>query len=88
MAFTEASAARGALLSFIYCLGLGVPFILLAVAFSRTAGALVWVKRHYILVMRVGGAMLVMVGVLLVTGVWSDFTIWMRTSVPAFSPVI
>lgn len=88
MAFTEASAARGALLSFIYCLGLGVPFILLAVAFSRTAGALAWVKRHYILVMRVGGAMLVMVGVLLVTGVWSDVTIWMRTSVPAFSPVI
>lgn len=88
MAFTEASALRGAILSFVYCLGLGVPFILLAVAFSRTAGALAWVKSHYLLVMRVGGAMLVIVGLLLMTGFWTDFTIWMRTSVPAFSPVI
>jgi len=88
LAFTEASALRGALLSFVYCLGLGLPFILLAVLFSRTARALAWVKDHYLLVMRIGGGMLVIVGVLLVTGVWTDFTIWLRTSVPTFETVL
>jgi cytochrome c-type biogenesis protein len=88
LAFTEASALRGALLSFFYCLGLGLPFVLLAVLFSRTARALAWVKGHYLLVMRIGGGMLVIVGVLLVTGVWTDFTIWLRTSVPTFETVL
>ena len=88
LAFTEASALRGALLSFVYCLGLGLPFVLLAVLFSRTARALGWVKGHYLLVMRIGGAMLVIVGVLLVTGAWTDFTIWLRTSVPTFETVL
>ena len=46
LAFTEASAARGALLSFVYCLGLGLPFILLGLAFSRSMRALSWVKSH------------------------------------------
>lgn len=88
LAFTEASALRGALLSFVYCLGLGLPFVLLAVLFSRTARALAWVKGHYLLVMRIGGGMLVIVGVLLVTGAWTDFTIWLRTSVPNFETVL
>lgn len=88
LAFTEASALRGALLSFVYCLGLGLPFVLLAVLFSRTARALAWVKGHYLLVMRLGGAMLVIVGVLLVTGVWTDFTVWLRTSVSTFETVL
>ncbi len=88
LAFTEASALRGALLSFVYCLGLGLPFVLLAVLFSRTARALTFVKSHYLLVMRIGGAMLVIVGVLLVTGIWSDVTIWMRTSIPAFETAL
>ena len=88
LAFTEASALRGALLSFVYCLGLGLPFVLLAVLFSRTARALAWVKGHYLLVMRIGGGMLVIVGVLLVTGAWTDFTIWLRTSIPNFETVL
>ena len=88
LAFTEASALRGALLSFVYCLGLGLPFVLLAVLFSRTARALTFVKSLYLLVMRIGGAMLVIVGVLLVTGIWTDVTIWMRTSIPAFETAL
>ncbi len=88
LAFTEASALRGALLSFVYCLGLGLPFVLLAVLFSRTARGLTFVKSHYLLVMRIGGAMLVIVGVLLVTGIWTDVTIWLRTSIPAFETAL
>lgn len=68
----EASAGRGALLMALYCFGLGVPFVLAALAFRRVLGAFGWVKRHYQLVMRIGGGMLVVVGVLLVTGAWDQ----------------
>lgn len=88
LAFNEASAARGALLSFAYCLGLGLPFILLGLAFSRTARALALVRRHYGLIMRIGGAMLIAIGVLLVTGLWTEFTVWLRVSVPGFETVL
>lgn len=84
LAFTEGSAARGALLSFVYCLGLGLPFILLGLLFRQAAGTLAWVRRHYALIMRVGGGLLVAIGILLVSGVWDSITIWMRTLVPGF----
>jgi cytochrome c-type biogenesis protein len=84
LAFTEGSAARGALLSFVYCLGLGLPFILLGLLFRQAAGTLAWVRRHYTLIMRIGGGMLVAIGILLVSGLWDSITIWMRTLVPGF----
>ena len=88
LAFTEASALRGAVLSMAYCLGLGLPFVALAVAFSRTAGALGWVKRNYEWVMRIGGAMLIVIGLLLVTGAWTSFTIWLRVTMPGFETAL
>ncbi|NQW72850.1 MAG: cytochrome c biogenesis protein CcdA [Actinobacteria bacterium] len=88
LAFTEASAARGAALSMAYCLGLGLPFVALAVAFSRTAGALGFIKRNYEWVMRIGGAMLVIVGILLLTGAWTAFTIWLRVTLPGFETAL
>lgn len=88
LAFTEASAARGALLSLAYSLGLGLPFVLLGLLFRRAAGALGWVRRHYAWIMRLGGALLVVIGLLLVTGLWTDLTIWMRTAVPGFETVL
>jgi cytochrome c-type biogenesis protein len=84
LAFTEASAARGALLSLVYCLGLGLPFILLGLLFRQAAGTLAWVRRHYTLIMRIGGGILVAIGILLVSGIWDSITIWMRTLVPGF----
>ncbi len=88
LAFTEASALRGAILSLAYCLGLGLPFILLALAFSRMARAIGWVREHYVWVMRIGGGMLVLVGVLLVTGLWTDFTVWLRIQMPGFETAL
>lgn len=79
LAFTEASAARGALLSFFYCLGLGLPFIVVGLLFRRAMGTIGWVRRHSLLVMRIGGAMLVAIGFLLVTGLWDDLTIGLRS---------
>lgn len=88
LAFTEASAARGAFLAFIYCMGLGLPFIVLGLAFRQAAGTLDWVKRHYGVIMRAGGALLVLIGVLLVTGIWTQFTIWLRVWIPGFETPI
>lgn len=78
LASNNGSAARGALLMVFYCLGLGVPFIVGAVAFRRALGAFGWVKRHYAWVMRLGGGMLVVVGLLLVTGIWDHVTYQMQ----------
>ncbi|MFE0376488.1 cytochrome c biogenesis CcdA family protein [Streptomyces inhibens] len=79
----QASAARGALLTVAYCLGLGLPFIAVALAFRRVLGAFGWVKRHYVWVMRAGGGMMVALGLLLVTGVWdslmSDLQSWTQS---------
>ncbi|MEV7419576.1 cytochrome c biogenesis protein CcdA [Streptomyces sp. NPDC089919] len=72
LAWNEASAGRGALLMVCYCAGLGLPFVLTALAFRRALGAFRWVRTHHRAVMRAGGAMLVLVGVLLATGIWSD----------------
>lgn len=70
LAFNEASAGRGAILTVAYCLGLGIPFVLAAVAFRKALGAFAWVKRHYVWVMRIGGTMMIVTGVLLLTGAW------------------
>ncbi|MEU0667047.1 cytochrome c biogenesis protein CcdA [Streptomyces lavendulocolor] len=70
LAASEASAGRGALLTVAYCLGLGVPFVLAAVAFRKALGAFSWVKRHYAWVMRTGGGMMILTGLLLLTGAW------------------
>lgn len=79
LALNEASAERGALLSLAYCLGLGVPFIVAALAYRRMLGAVGWVRRHQLWVMRLGGLMLVVVGLLLVTGWWQVSIDWIRT---------
>jgi cytochrome c-type biogenesis protein len=88
LAFTEASAARGALLSFFYCLGLGLPFVLVGLLFRRLLGAIGWVRRHSATVMRIGGALLVAIGVLLVTGLWDDLTIGLRTWAGGFGVLL
>ncbi|MEU6687583.1 cytochrome c biogenesis protein CcdA [Streptomyces sp. NPDC046832] len=70
LAIDQASAGRGAVLTIAYCLGLGVPFVLAAVAFRKALGAFGWIKRHYVWVMRIGGTMMIVTGLLLLTGAW------------------
>ena len=88
LAYTEASAARGAFLTAAYCAGLGVPFVLTGLAFRRALGAFAVVKRHYALVMRVGGLLLVAVGLLLVSGLWEDLMVEVRGWVAGFETVV
>ena len=82
------TAARGGILAVAYCLGLGLPFVVTALAFGRAMSAFAWVKRHHVWVMRAGGAMLVTIGILLVTGVWNDMTVALQVWVNGFTPAV
>lgn len=79
LAFTEASAARGALLSVAYCVGLGLPFLAVGLAMERGLGALAWARRHARLIQQVGGAGLVLLGAAMITGLWGSVSIALRT---------
>ncbi len=70
--------SRGAFLAFVYCLGLGIPFLVAAVSFRKMMGAVGWVRQHQAWVMRLGGGMLVVVGILMVTGAWGALIADMR----------
>lgn len=88
MAFSSASEERGALLTFVYCLGLGLPFIGIALGMRRLLGTVEWVKAHHRAVTRTGGAMLCLLGVLLVTGAWAELSIQMRIWTANFETAI
>jgi cytochrome c-type biogenesis protein len=79
LSMNQSSAGRGALLMIAYCVGLGVPFVLAAIAFRKALGAFGWVKRHYVWVMRIGGTMMIVTGVLLLTGAWDSLVQQMQT---------
>ena len=72
------TAARGAFLCFIYGLGLGIPFLLVAAIFQRMVGVLGFFKRNARMVSRIGGALLVVVGLLEVTGAWTAAIVWLK----------
>ena len=84
LALHEGTAGRGALLSVAYSLGLGIPFILSGLAFRRMLGAVKWIRRHQAWVTRVGGMMLIVVGVLLVTGLWDQWIGDLRSTIVGF----
>ncbi|GAA2129650.1 cytochrome c biogenesis protein CcdA [Kitasatospora kazusensis] len=85
LSLSQASAGRGALLGAVYCIGLGVPFIVAALAFRRALGAFGWVKQHYQWVMRIGGGMLIVVGLMLLTGTWDALVHQLQTTTADFS---
>lgn len=88
LAVTEASATRGAILSFAYCVGLGLPFVATALVYRRALGAFGAIKRHHQIVMRVGGGLLVLIGGLLVTGLWGELTAALQGWISGFGTVI
>lgn len=75
LALNEGSATRGAVLAFCYALGLGLPFIVIGVGLVRLAGSMAWVRRHQVGLTRFGGAVMVAVGLALLTGWWD---LWME----------
>jgi cytochrome c-type biogenesis protein len=85
------SAARGAVLSVAFCLGLGLPFLLIALGTARSARALGLLRRHRLAVMRAGGGLLVVLGLALVSGLWGAWAQWLQgllTTSGVFVPVV
>ncbi len=88
LSVNEASAGRGALLALTYSWGLGVPFLVAAVAFRRMLGALGWLRRHQAWVTRFGGVLLVAVGLLLASGIWNLVVAGLRGWISDFQPAL
>ncbi|MDN5767167.1 MAG: cytochrome c biogenesis CcdA family protein [Humibacillus sp.] len=83
------SINRGVLLASIYCLGLGLPFILMAALWERAGAASTWLRRHRRAIQIAGGVMLIVVGLLLLTGWWETVVVWLQTRfVNSFTTVL
>lgn len=74
------STARGAVLVLAYCLGLGLPFVVLALGARWALGVTKWLRTHARQVQIFGGVLLILVGIALVTGLWGEFVGWLRYS--------
>jgi cytochrome c-type biogenesis protein len=86
---SSGTVARGAVLAFVYALGLGVPFLLVSFGFQVAMRAFAFFRRRARLVTRIGGAMLICVGLLEVTGAWSTFMAWLQVHwVSSYQPPI
>jgi cytochrome c-type biogenesis protein len=74
LSLNEGSQGRGIILAVAYCLGLGLPFLALAFWIEHSSKVLGWLRKHRLGLMRFGGAMLIVLGILLVSGLWGDLT--------------
>ncbi|MFI6481462.1 cytochrome c biogenesis CcdA family protein [Nonomuraea sp. NPDC050663] len=88
LSVTEGSAGRGALLAVAYALGLGIPFIVAALAYSKALSTFKAIRRYTPMITRIGGGLLVVVGLLLVTGLWGQLVASMQSWIGGFRPVI
>ena len=75
----HAETVANVVLTAAYCLGLGVPFILIALAMRRGMGAMSFFRRHRLTLQRVGGVVLVLIGLAMATGVWSALVSWIQS---------
>jgi len=88
LAFQESSAVRGAVLSFGYCLGLGLPFILSGLSLDKSAKLRSLINRRGDVISKFGGVFLITIGVLQVLGFWGQLLNSMRSLISDFIPVI
>lgn len=88
LAFQESSALRGAILSFGYCIGLGLPFIATGLYLDKSEPLRKFLVRRGGLISKAGGALLILIGVLQLFGFWRDLMISLRSVISDFTPVI
>lgn len=79
---------RGALLGLVYCIGLGIPFLLVALGFDWVAGSVAFIKRHIRLINIIGGVLLVVIGILMATGLWSQLMSQFLAVIQGFEPAL
>ena len=85
MAASEANMARGTALLGVYAAGLGIPFILVAAFFPRLSGAMAFMKRHMARIERIMGLLLWTVGLMMLTGQFTEFSWWLLETFPALA---
>ena len=85
LAASEASIARGTALLGVYALGLGIPFLLVAILFPRMTGIMSWMKRHLDRIERIMGLLLWTVGLTMLTGQFTDFSWWLLERFPGLA---
>jgi cytochrome c-type biogenesis protein len=83
-----ATALRGSILAFFYCLGLGIPFIVAALATEWVSTASSWLRRHQRAIGRIGGLLLIVIGILEVTGAWHAFVLWLQVHFPSSTAIL
>ena len=88
LAFQESSAARGAILSFGYCIGLGAPFIASGLYLDKSERLRKYLTKRGDLITKIGGALLILIGIAQVLGLWTDLMISLRSLIKDFAPVI
>ncbi|CAB4754276.1 unannotated protein [freshwater metagenome] len=88
LSFQESSALRGAILSFAYCLGLGIPFILVGIFFDKSNRLRKFISRRGNYLTLIGGIFLILIGILQVTGLWADVMDSLRGFISDFAPVV
>jgi cytochrome c-type biogenesis protein len=72
----------------VYALGLGIPFVIAGIAFTKMARAVAFLRERQQLIMRIGGVLMIVVGVLLVTGAWNTLTAVLRQWAASFETVM
>lgn len=88
LSFDTASPGRGALLAFVYCLGLGIPFILAAVGWNAATRWVGWLKRNIRTINLIGGGIIILIGLLMVLGIWQQFVSSIAATLPGYvSPI-
>nr|WP_216645269.1 cytochrome c biogenesis protein CcdA [Isoptericola halotolerans] len=88
LALNEASAGRGVVLGIAYCIGLGVPFLLVALGLQSSERMLGFLRRHRLAIMRCGGGLLVLIGLTMVTGVWGSLTSMLQSWISGYTTVV
>ena len=88
LAFQESSAVRGAILSFGYCIGLGAPFIASGLYLDKSERLRKYLTKRRDLISKIGGVLLILIGIAQVLGLWTDLMISMRSLISDFAPVI
>ena len=88
MALDQGDLGRALIIGLAYCVGLGIPFLLVAIGFGWVGGSVRWVKRHIRAVNIAGGVLLILIGLLMVSGLWRDIISSLGTVILGFAPAL
>ena len=88
LAFNQATVSRGAILSAFYGFGLGLPFLFITFALEKALVSVSWLRKRQAQFIKMGGLLLIIIGILLATGLWSEVTVEMRILISGFTPLL